>query len=150
MNSILFLLFVIVLWARCSFIYKSKKAPAHQYRLLPLPWFWIIFGFRNLFLLCGDVELHPWPKQNTSKKILFIASHSIVARNFTNMVFVKAYNSIHKFNTLVYWKFILIQILYLMIAIWKFQNTILCDHPSNKNMDLFVYTARATGVWGLR
>ena len=56
----------------------------------------------NLLLLCSDVDFKQGPKQNTAKKftICHWNLHSIAAHNFEKLVLLKAYNSVHKFETI--------------------------------------------------
>ena len=54
----------------------------------------------NSYLLCGDVELNPGPKENTAKKftICHFNFNSIVVHNFSKLLVLKSYNSVHKFD----------------------------------------------------
>ena len=77
----------------------------------------------NLLLLCGDAELKPEPKQNTIKKfsICHWNLYSIAAHNFAKLIFLKAYNSVDKFDIICLSETNLdSKIFYLTIAIWKF------------------------------
>ena len=75
---------------------------------------------RNLLLLCG--EPNPGPRDNIAK--LFSNCHRNLNNkgeyNFARLVLLKAHNSVYKFDIIVYWKLIFIQLLYLMIAMCKF------------------------------
>ena len=98
MNVVLFLVFVNVLSPRRSF----HVTPINTGTSILIITVVLIFDnlcFKcNLFLLCGDVELNPWPKQNTAKK--YTTCHwnlnSIAAHNFAKLVLLKGYNSVHK------------------------------------------------------
>ena len=97
MNLVLFLVFVIVLSPRRSFLITPSNTCTSMLVITVA----LIFDYLcNLLLLCGDVELNPGPKQNTAKKISICHSNlnSIAAHNFANLVILKAYNSVHKFN----------------------------------------------------
>ena len=94
----------------------------------------------NLFLLCGDVELNPGPKQNIVKKNIcyWIAQLHIILRSWSFL----RYNSIGKFD--------IIYLLETYSNLWSDDsnletsgyNVVCFDHASNNNVEGFVYTTR--------
>ena len=102
MNLVLFLVLVIVLSPRRSFLITPINAGTS---VLVITVYLILdyLCFKcNLLLLCSDVEPNPGLKQNTAKKFTSCHCHSnlnsIAAHNFAKLVLLKAYNSVHKFD----------------------------------------------------
>ena len=101
MNLVLFLVFGIAVYSpRCSFYLTLRKT----YTSILVITVALLSYYRwftcNLLLLRDDGELNPGPSQNTAKKLSICHwnLNSIAAHNFANLVLLKAFNSIHKFD----------------------------------------------------
>ena len=137
MNLVLFLVFAIaVLSPRCSFYITSRNTYTSVLVItvaLISDYLWFTC---NLLLLCCNVELSPGLNQNTAKKLSICQwnLNSIAAHNFARLVFLKAFNSIHKFDI------ICLSETYLDSSILHNNsnleipgyNLVRPDHPSNK------------------
>ena len=101
MNLVFFLVFVIVVLSPwCSFYVTPRNTCTSVLAIivfLLLDYLWFKY---NLLLLFRDVKLNPGPKKKHCKKnsIRNWNLNSIAAHNFENLLLLKAYNSVHKFD----------------------------------------------------
>ena len=58
----------------------------------------IVFAFKLLLILCGDIELNPGPGHWTSFSFCQNSLNSFSAPNFVKISLLEAYNAIHKFD----------------------------------------------------
>ena len=72
MNLVLFLVFVIILSPKCSFLITPRNTcTSILIIIVALTFDYLCFNC-NLLLLCGEVEVNPGPKQNTAKQNFYL------------------------------------------------------------------------------
>ena len=146
MNLVLFLVSVIVLSPRRSIHITPSSTCSASMLVIAVALIFDYLRFKcNLILLCGDIDLNTGPKQNTANKIFIFHwnFNSIAAHNFAKLVLLKACSSIHKWYKFFIETYLDSNILpddsNLKIPGY---NLVSSDHPSNKRVEVFVYTTR--------